>query len=129
MLFGSCAASFRREIEYEAHSRRVLCCACLHEVRNDPAAVYGPSFIGQVALRRMAFKLLALATLASAHKPVFDYTLAVNCPICRQYGNSTVKDLQCSWNWVRGSVYEEARRRLIFGLPTAIGGSQTRDLR
>ena len=40
----------------------------------------------------MALKLLALATMACGQKPVFDYTLSANCPICRQYGNSTVKD-------------------------------------
>ncbi|CAE7231057.1 unnamed protein product [Symbiodinium natans] len=49
--------------------------------------------MGRRARESMALRLLALISLASAHKPVFDYTLAANCPICRQYGNSTVKEI------------------------------------
>mmetsp|Transcript_24660 Transcript_24660/g.45193 ORF Transcript_24660/g.45193 Transcript_24660/m.45193 type:complete len:228 (-) Transcript_24660:167-850(-) len=47
----------------------------------------------------MVSKLLALVSLVllsvthAAPHPVFDYILAANCPICRVYGNTTLKEL------------------------------------
>ena len=63
-------------------------CACI----SLTAAISKRGLMGRRARESMALRLLALISLASAHKPVFDYTLAANCPICRQYGNSTVKE-------------------------------------
>mmetsp|Transcript_5842 Transcript_5842/g.14453 ORF Transcript_5842/g.14453 Transcript_5842/m.14453 type:complete len:228 (+) Transcript_5842:83-766(+) len=49
------------------------------------------AFGAQNAATLIAF--VGCVALVSGHSPVFDYTFAANCPVCKKFGNGTLKEL------------------------------------